>query len=323
MRPGRNRSPRLPWRRDFLIRKVLLPWLILGLVSGGLPPLAASQTPPPERSRRSLIVRTDDVPRPVWVGEEFHGTTPSRIDSLPPEPVEVRVGDPSHRREWAIPFTRQVQVAAGTVDSLIVPPLQRLRLRTEPVPALVEWEGRLLGHTPLIALVPAHGPQSVRFSGAAIETETRIYDGAGRRDSTWVVVLPRAPEAARAQRPSRPSWFAQKEYLLPMGAVIAGIAGVWARQSADRAYDEYLETADRDRMREQYDRARNLDRVAVGFWIGAEALLAAAAWTWLRSGGDDLVRVSASEDQARVGLALDRLWSGRGQTTSAPEEADR
>ena len=66
-------------------------------------------------------------------------------------------------------------------------------------------------------------------------------------------------------------------------------------------------------MEKKLDTAESYDRVAIGFWIGAELMLVGAAYVWLLGDGGtpDLIRIESdpAERGVRVGVPLERLWS--------------
>lgn len=294
--------------------------LLLVQVLAPAAPISRALAQGPSGGYGQLRVTTEDRPRPVWVGERYLGITPVVADSLATGAVELQIGEPLAERRWVVPYTRVAQVRRDQETRVDIPALQRLRVRTAPLPGLVRLFDRELGRTPLVALVPARETLDLHVSGRGLIPTMVRYDGAGRADSLLeVAVRVEGGVFARAE-PRSASWFRQKEYLLPVGAVLAGAAGVWARQSADRAYEEYRSTIDLDELRTRFDRVRTYDRVAVGFWITAEVLLAAAAWTWLRGSADGadapLVEVSARDGEARVGVSLGAWLRGGGDDPS-------
>lgn len=257
----------------------------------------------------SLRVETSDGARRVWVNGEFAGFAPVTVDDLPSGSIDVAIGEADSSAIWVLPWTTHLEVIHGDPRTLTVPPLQRLRVQTPPISTELEMDGTVVGSTPLQLLVPANRDVQLAIRGEGLERQTFTYRPEGRPDSTLRVSLSiRGSGSAHKETPGRPSWFARSATLLPVGAVLAGVAGVWARQTADRAYDDYLNTIDRGEMRKKLDRANQYDEYAVGFWIAAEVLLAASAWTWLRAGLEE--RKGDHPPEGRIGVAIDEILRG-------------
>ncbi len=143
-----------------------------------------------------------------------------------------------------------------------------------------------------------------------MEPQSFVYHPRGRPDSTLRVALSvEGLGSSHTETPDKPGWFARSATLLPIGAVLAGVAGVWARQTADRAYDDYLNTIDRGEMRKHLERANEYDEYAVGCWIAAEVLLAASAWTWLRAGFHE-EKGGSLPPEAHIGVSIDEILRG-------------
>ena len=256
-----------------------------------------------------LRVETSDGARRVWVNGEFAGFAPVTNDDLPPGSIDVAIGEADSSAIWVLPWTAHVEVIEGETRTLSVPPLQRLRVQTPPISTELEMNGTLLGSTPVQLLVPSNRQVELAIRGQGLETQTFTYDPGGRPDSTLRISLSiQGFGSSHKETPGRPSWFARSATLLPIGAVLAGVAGVWARQTADRSYDDYLHTIDRGEMRKHLDRANQYDEYAVGFWIAAEVLLAASAWTWLRAGLEE--RQGDHPPEGRIGVSIDQILRG-------------
>lgn len=256
-----------------------------------------------------LHVQTADGARRVWVNGEFAGFAPVTVDELPPGSIDIAIGEADSSAVWVLPWTTHVEVLDAEPRTLNVPPLQRLRVQTPPVSTQLEMEGTVMGSTPIQLLVPADRNVELAIRGEKVETQRFTYRPGGRPDSTLRVSLSiQGIGSSRSEKPGQPGWFSRSATLLPIGAVLAGVAGVWARQTADAAYDDYLETIDRREMRKHLDRANKYDEYAVGFWIAAEVLLAASAWTWLRAGLEE--RHDDGPPEGRVGVAIDQILRG-------------
>lgn len=299
-------------------RRLLIPLLLLAVGIG------VSESAGAELA--SVRVRTADPGRPIWIGEVYAGSSPAEADSLPPGSVEIRVGPPRWTAGWIRPWRTEVRLRPGENREILVPTLQRLEVVSTPASARVRIEGREVGWTPLHVLVPARGPLDLELRTAGGVERSLRYEGGGRADSTLRVALstPGSP-AGRPELVAAPSIGPDRtQYLLPIGAVLAGVVGVWARQNAERAYDDYLRTLDRGEMQRKLDRAERFDRIAVGFWIGAETLLVASVWTWLRGSSTEAqaVKVQTDPDRIRVGVSLDALLPGSGRPAGAgPRDA--
>jgi len=255
-----------------------------------------------------LRIESEEPGRPIWVNGVFVGTGDALVDSVGAEPTVVEVGEPLYSSTWIQPW--QISLAELDVEErrIRVPALQRLTLQS-PLSTLRVWvDEREVGRTPISLLVPSSVPVRVR---AEAEKGARVpysrewsYDPGEGRDST-LSIGPTSLSASAVVTADRSVWRTRSRYALPIGAVVSGVVGVWARQTADRSYDNYLATVDRGRIKSEYDRAARYDRIAVGCWVAAEALLVASVWTWLRGEPESWVRVDAEGSSTRVGLSLD------------------
>ncbi len=168
----------------------------------------------------------------------------------------------------------------------------------DPVAARPIWiDGRFVGCTPLTIETLPPGVVQVtageplvgdRWRAPLIVTmpvrpgrnDTLRLGDRGRRE--FPAPLERSgPLTGESVVVKRNSHLSKARVLLPVAAVVLGIAGVWTREAGDQAYEDYTRTLDRERMRSRLARARDLDRAAVACWIGAEACLVTAAWQWL------------------------------------------
>lgn len=233
-----------------------------------------------------LQVRTDEPGYPVWVNQRYAGLTPVRVDSVPAGEALVEIGAPLTEEGWVRPWKQAVQLRAGEGDTLDLGRLQRLQIRTDPAGASVSVDSESCGRTPLRLLLPARRAHSISLAYPGAPGRTIGYLPGARPDSTLKVDLGGAPSAPAPVRASfRAPWGERARIVLPLGAVLTGVAGVWARQTADRAYSAYQRTLDRDRMSEELRRSRRYDHVSVACWITAEACLAGAVWTWMHGHG--------------------------------------
>ncbi|MCA9726322.1 MAG: hypothetical protein KC729_01470 [Candidatus Eisenbacteria bacterium] len=255
-----------------------------------------------------LRVESSDGPRRVWVDRRFVGLTPVEADSLTAGRVRVEVGEPDSSDVWVLPYATEIEITESVMRTVVAPPLQRVRVLTPPLSTELRIDGTRIGNTPLQLLLPADRTASFELRAAGMEPRTLRYRAGAASDTTLQISLAIAGPG-RIREESGPGWFSRSATLLPIGAVLAGAAGVWSRQTADRAYDEYLHTVDRSRMKKNLDRANRYDDVAIGFWIAAEALLAASVWTWLRVGVSD-PQGDVAHPEGRVGIALDKVLVG-------------
>jgi hypothetical protein len=279
---------------------LIVPWLLLGLVLW--PGLAAGTA----GGGGSLLITGEEPGRPVWVGQRYAGVVPVVMDSLEEGEMIVSVGAFPDQREWVRPWTMQVVLASSARQSLQVPILQTLRLRSRPEPCFARLDGRDVGETPLSLLVPARGEVRLDLCASPRDSLVLVYQGNGARDSTLVMDLGRfrdLPGTRDAILVSRAGGWSIARWILPAGAILSGVTGVWARHEAESAYSTYRRSLDRDRMARELDRARKFDRVAAGCWIAADAGLLASAWILLRVERGAALSVSAgSQGEVRLGL---------------------
>jgi hypothetical protein len=195
-----------------------------------------------------------------------------------------------------------------------------LQLLGAPEGRQVWVEGRYAGVLPLRVDSLPPGPVRLEIGGVpgsplwqpALRVRARVRPG--EVDTVRVGAAPRAesvdPGSAASQRTgavdSRRGTLASSRLAaaLPAAAIALGAAGVWSRHAADQAYEDYRRTLDRSAMARSLNRARRLDRTAVGCWIGAESCLVAAAWVLLRAGPEPPVTLSARAGEVRLGLDL-------------------
>lgn len=256
-----------------------------------------------------LHVETADGARRVWVNGEFAGFAPVTVDSLVAGSIDIAIGEADSSSVWVLPWTTHLEVVESDPRTLSVPPLQRLRVQTPPISTQLEMDGTVVGSTPLQLLIPSDRDAELAIRGEGLEPQSFTYRPGGRPDSTLRVSLSiEGSGSSHRKGPGKAGWFSRSATLLPIGAVLAGVAGVWSRQTADRAYDNYLDTIDRGEMRKHLDRANQYDEYAVGFWIAAEVLLAASAWTWLRAGLND--DEGDLPDEGHIGVSIDELLRG-------------
>jgi hypothetical protein len=270
----------------------------------------------------SLIVRTAEAGRSIWVRGSYVGRSPVRVDHLPPGDSDVLVGDLPGSDGWFRPWSRSILLAGDRLDTLRVGPLQRLLLRSEPPGATVRLDGRGVGRTPLWMLVPGDRPMHVELVSLDGTRTELDYDGAGRPDSTLQVSIPGAAGAEEAPVSSRPTWGERARILLPAAAALAGVGGLLSRRIADRAYDSYESTLDRSIMQQKLDSARFYDRIAAGCWIGAEVLLAAATWSWVRGANAPLKLNVNPRGGASIGIDLGALSSRRPAQAALPDSGN-
>ena len=258
----RGADARLRWRAATTL---LLSALLLGQQAGTV--LAAA-----------LWIGTADVARPVWVDHGYVGLAPVWVDDLGEGVHTIEVGARPGSTEWSRPWSRRVTLSVDETARVEVPRLQVLRILSTGRSLEVAIDEEPIGWTPLHLLIPSDRSLEVRSGGQA----PVLYRAAGAADSTLLLSGPAEPR----RDPARVE-FARRGLLRPLGAVAFGVLGAWARQEGDRAYEDYLTTVERDRMRSRYDRAERYDDLAVGCWVAAEVLLVASVWKWLRGSGTE------------------------------------
>ena len=274
----------------------------LGLASALV--LLGSSAPVRAELPASLIV-TAPEPLRVWIGARFVGRTPCALDSIAPGetsllllPDRASTDSTGIQNEvasaWAAPWRESIALRPGRRDSLELPRLGLVRVRSVPGSALVTLAGRELGRTPVAAYLPRERGLELTIVAPTGETETRAvrFDQDARLDLSIQFPSRASSIALAPAEPPRLGWQKRAQLTLPLAALTSGAFGVWARHQADTAYDDYLATLDRDAQRDSFARAKRWDRVAAGCWIGAEACLAAAAWAWLHPAENSPIRAS-------------------------------
>ncbi|MCC7141099.1 MAG: hypothetical protein IT349_03260 [Candidatus Eisenbacteria bacterium] len=252
-----------------------------------------------------------DAPKPltVWIDGAWAGSAPCTIDSLAGGTKTLLLLPAARAIDaWGSAWRQSVDLGAGRTERVRLPLLGLLRVTTGEVPVEVRLAGaapesRRLGRTPLAIYAPREAPFEIELIDPVGGRTLRTVDFAGRDSLQLVVdlsIVPSRPMSEEVRRSLRGRDRAR--VVLPIAALAAGAAGIWARHQADDAYDDYLATTDRDRMRARLAEADRWDRVAAGCWIGAEGCLAGALWLWLRPGSDEpLGRQVAT---TRVGVDL-------------------
>lgn len=255
---------------------------------------------PPGAGAAVLEITTADTARPVWVDDRYVGLAPLVVPDLAAGSHAIAWGARPAEVAWVRPYRSQVTLADDETRRVEAPPLQLLRIVSSGRPVDLAIDALPVGRTPLHLLVPADRALEMRMGAG----EPWLYRALAGPESTLVVAAPaearRAPEALGRGRGG---------LLLPLGAVVFGVVGAWARQEGDRAYDDYLATVDRERMDDLFDRAGRYDDVAVGCWVAAEALLALSVWTWLRGNGVEVdggtpLTLDGAGNELRLGLTL-------------------
>lgn len=252
---------------------------------------------PPVVSAAELRIFTADVSRPVWIDGEAHGLTPTTVSGVEAGTREILIGTAPGDAAWAHPFRIEVELDDEDVRNVDVPPLQSLNVEASGRAARVRLDGEDMGFTPLQLLVPTDRSVEITVAGEI----PQLYRAGMAAESTLVLTTPMPSRGAPRvlHRPSR------RKYLYPLGAVAFGVLGVWARQTADRSYDEYLSTVDRSRLDDHFDRAARYDDIAVGCWVAAEALLLASVFSWLRNDDDTGLSIeSDNPTQVEVGWTV-------------------
>jgi hypothetical protein len=266
----------------------------------------------------SVLIRTEEPGRAVWIGRRFAGRTPLRVDSLHAGEIDLLIGDVAGSVVWYRPWKIVLTLAGDHLDTLRVGSLQRLQIRSDPAGERVQLGEEDLGPTPLWMLVPAGRTLAFRIRHWDGEWSSLEYQG-GRVDSTLVLKADAPPVPKAELVPPASGFESHARVLLPLAAVAAGAAGLFARGTADDAYTSYQTTVDSGRMGHDLERAHTYDRLSGGCWIGAEVLLAAAAWTWLRAVDAPLtLEKTPSGEGAGIGIDLTALRSS-GESKDAPE----
>ncbi len=62
-------------------------------------------------------------------------------------------------------------------------------------------------------------------------------------------------------------------------ALSTGVVALWTKREADRAYDDYLHTANQQRQKERFDRAEDRDRISGAAFIAMEVGLVLTTYT--------------------------------------------
>lgn len=255
----------------------------------------------------SLRILGEDEGRPVWIQRSYAGVLPLLADSLPAGEIDIEVGGDPSERGWVHPWSVTLRPRPGSLDTLLVPALQVLRLVSEPTSARVWFEGTEIGRTPVSLLVPARELLRLKLEGETKNAVSLEYDGRGRPDSTLLVDIGGKPQLSESALTGRPPglWARRGRWFFPAFALAAGAAGFWAGEEADNAYAAYLGSLDRERMRRELSRARRYDRLASSSLVLAELGLAAAVWSWLRPLAESPLELSPDPSGGvRVGIRL-------------------
>lgn len=270
---------------------------------------SAALVGPAAAQPQATLVLDADEPMAVWIDGEWAGTAPCTIDSLSGGSKTLLLLPAARAIDaWGSAWLQKLELGAGRTERMRLPLLGLLRVRSGEASLEVRLAGgapdaRRLGRTPLAIYAPREAPFEIELVDATGGRTRRWVDFGGGDSLQLVVDLQMAPPPQITAEVRRAlDWRDRARVVLPIAALAAGAAGVWARHQADDAYEDYLATADRDRMRTRLADADRWDRVAAGCWIGAEGCLAGALWLWLRPGSEDpLARRTAS---ARIGVDL-------------------
>ncbi len=187
-------------------------------------------------------------------------------------------------KEWGGSFFRAETTAAVVVADhdtawLAIAWGAPLYVDSEPQGAAVAVRGKGVGLTPTVLRGLAPGAHRLTVSHPCCP------------DSVVAVFLsPLRPQhiAVRLRAPPAEVERAGSRSMVPVaGALVSLTSGLaaWAlHEKADHAYDDYLGAADPDRIESSYQKARRLDRAAVGFWaLSLGSFLSTLLW-WAVTG---------------------------------------
>ncbi|MBN1423782.1 hypothetical protein JXA88_04425 [Candidatus Fermentibacteria bacterium] len=225
-------------------------------------------------SHTRLHVATVPTGLDVWVNESMRGPAPVTVEDIAPGLCSIRVAS---RHHWAIqPVDTVVHLRQGT-NYLVLTAPGALQIICEGLAAMVEEDERIIGHTPLLISRAASRRHRFRVWTDGIVLHQWDWTPSPGAFATVSVFPPRL--IAKSPRHGRIRGAA---VAAAASAAMAVASAVLARH-ADDAFDDYAATANPDRGRTLFRRARRLDRWSSGLWTGFEIGAAAALVWWIVS----------------------------------------
>lgn len=191
--------------------------------------------------------------------------------------LTLRPDDPLALPPW------EEQVVVGSAGDTVTAVLGRPLLDSSPSGAAVRVAGEPLGSTP-VAVDPGRLPSAavtfelpdyrpVTVGGDSLLAVSRV-SGACRVE---LQPMSPAPIPARIAPEAPRTWWGRHRRTALAGSLALLAGGVYSglrfKDRADRSFDAYLETGNRQRQHELFGEAERFDRLALAGWTIAEAAL--------------------------------------------------
>ncbi|GEM_PF-2450593 len=185
-------------------------------------------------------------------------------------------------------------------------------LNSEPFGAQVRLGDRVLGVTPLWVTRKSVSERSLEVSLPGYKTVTiglEFMTG----DLIDVPLEPLNSRPGGDGRSHRGEFARFRQRPLQYGLALLGsgsaVLGLHCKRRANEAYDEYLRTGNKRKIREHFDRAETYDRCALGCWLVAEVSLVAFLYLLMETPETGAWNVHTAVDEAGDGCGVKIEWA--------------
>lgn len=222
-----------------------------------------------------VVVLSDPVGLEVLLDGQSSGRTPLEIEVDSAGKHSVLVRHPLDRNWPARDMEFKIEVEPFSSDTVFARFDGILFVNSGPSPTEVYLDGDKVGETPI--LIRGLNPGS-----HMLESLTAGY-GVGRRDSLEFDISPgefkrislphTAPASMSSPEQDKGLWLGHNGKLAFSSALIAvssGVGAYFAKKTADRNYERYLNSGDPEKMNHYFKRAERYDRIASGMWALSE-----------------------------------------------------